>query len=233
VSVSTEIAERLVRVREGIAEAARAAGREPEAIRLVAVCKQQPLMRIRSVLGLGVRDLGENTAQGMRATATALAGHDIRWHFIGALQHNKVNVVLRHAHWIQSVGRWELAQALAKRAAAEVQVLVQVNIGREPHKAGVAPEGALELACRIASLPRLRLRGLMAIPPVDQASEPFFEAMQRLSQELQRTPEGKDAQELSLGMSGDFATAIRFGATMVRIGTALFGPRDSRHSDGA
>ena len=167
-------------------------------------------------------------AQGMAATAAGLAGRRVRWHFVGTLQRNKVNAVLEHASVVHSIDRLPLAEAIAKRATTPIDVLVQVNIGQEPQKGGVAPAEAVDLACRVATLPGLRLTGLMAIPPADVEPRPYFEELARLAETLRRTPEGAGAVELSMGMSDDFETAIRCGATIVRVGTALFGPRSTK-----
>jgi PLP dependent protein len=228
----SSVAESVAEIRGRIASAARAAGRDPSSVRLVAVCKRQPIERIVAAVDAGVEELGENTAQGMAATAAALqaAGKRVRWHFVGTLQRNKVTAVLEHARTIHSVDRLPLAEALSKRAPAEgVEVLIQVNVGREPQKGGVEPEGAVELARACSQLPGLRLVGLMAIPPAEGDVRPHFEALARLGTALRATPEGGAASELSMGMSDDFETAVRCGATIVRVGTALFGTRSQDH----
>jgi PLP dependent protein len=212
-------------VRRRIAESARAAGRDPEMVTLVAVCKRQPADKVAEALAAGVQDLGENTAQGMARTHAALE-QPARWHFVGTLQRNKVSAVLDICNIIHSVDRLPLAEAIAKRApAGGVEVFVQVNVGREPQKGGVHPDEAVELACRVASQPGLRLRGLMGIPPADVEPRPYFETLARLSEALTATSEGRGARDLSMGMSDDFETAVRCGATIVRVGTALFGTR--------
>jgi pyridoxal phosphate enzyme (YggS family) len=161
-----------------------------------------------------------------KADAFARAGREARFHFIGRLQRNKVNQVLRYASMVHSLDRLELAEAVSKRVGdVRLPVLIQVNIGREPQKGGVDPEAAVELALRVASLPGLELAGLMGIPPADVDPSPFFRELAGLSRTLVATPEGAHAGELSMGMTQDFEVAIRHGATLVRVGTAIFGGR--------
>lgn len=225
-------------VRDAILTHAKAAGRDPAAITLIAVSKRQPLAKVFQAYGAGVRDFGENTIQGLQEKADAFAArgyHDVRWHCIGPLQRNKINTMLRYAHVLHTVDRTSLVESLSQRILQSqpphgmLDVLVQVNIGREPQKSGVDPHDAVAFACTVARTPGLRLRGLMAIAPhMDHAEDaaPFFAAMHALHRQLRAMPEGAHADELSMGMSGDFAIAIRYGATMVRIGEGLFGARD-------
>jgi len=227
------VAEQVEEIRQRMAESAHRAGRSPAAVVLVAVCKRQPLARIAAACDAGVTHLGESTAQGLGVTALALAREDrkLQWHFVGRLQRNKIAPVLAHGCWIHSVGDLVLASAIDRRAerdgVAQVDVLVQVNVGREAHKGGVAPERAVELACAAAELPHLRMRGLMTLPPGDEDPRPHFATLRRLSETLCATPECRGASELSMGMSDDFEAAIEHGATLVRVGTALFGQRTS------
>ena len=208
------LAERLQQIQQSL----------PAHVTLIAVCKRQPLEKVREAYALGLRDFGENTAQGLQEKAEALRDLQIRWHFIGHLQRNKVNVVLRYAHVVHTIDRFELMEALRKRAPRQgLDVFVQVNIGREAQKSGVAPEDALSL-CRKVAAP-LRLLGLMAIPPADVDPEPYFRRMQILSGELQAQRAGAGA--LSMGMSGDYEKAMRCGATHIRVGEALFGGRQT------
>ncbi|MBI3178219.1 MAG: YggS family pyridoxal phosphate-dependent enzyme [Deltaproteobacteria bacterium] len=222
------VRERLAAVQARIAERAQALGRATGDITLVAVSKQQPIERVMEAYECGVRHFGENTVQGLVATAQALAaaGRQARWHFIGRLQRNKINKLLPHVWLIHTVDHDELAAALAERAGtAGVDVLVQVNVGREKQKGGVDPEQAVTFARRLTRLDGLRLRGLMAIPPAGADPHPFFARMAVLSQELCASSEGRGARELSLGMSDDFEAAIEHGATLVRVGTAIFAER--------
>jgi pyridoxal phosphate enzyme (YggS family) len=222
------VRDNLAEVRRRLEAASRAAARDPASVRLIAVSKEQPVELAFEAHDLGVEDFGENTAHGLaeKAEAFARAGRKARFHFIGHLQRNKINSILPHVHVIHSVDRPELSLALSKRAGDRVlDVLVQVNIGRELQKGGIAPEGAVAFSRDVASLPGLRLLGLMGIPPADVDPTPFFVELAGLSQALQGTPEGRAARELSMGMTQDFESAIRHGATMVRVGTAIFGGR--------
>ncbi len=222
------VAAQLDAVRARIVAAAQAAGRDPASVRLIAVSKEQPIEKVFEAHDHGATDFGENTAQGLveKAEAFARAGRQARFHFIGRLQRNKVNLVLRYAAMVHSVDRLELAEALSKRVAdRRLPVLLQVNIGREAQKGGVEPEAAVELARRVAGLPGLELAGLMGIPPADVDPAPFFAELAGLSRALVATPEGARARELSMGMTQDFEIAIRHGATLVRVGTAIFGDR--------
>ncbi len=224
------VAESIAAIQERIVRAAKEAGRQPTEVTLLAVCKRQPLERILAAHDCGVRDFGENTVQGLKTTSEALRaeGREVRWHFVGGLQRNKVNAVLAQSPVIHSIDRASLAEAISKRAAGPIDVLVQVNLGHEAQKGGVQPEAAVELGCHLSTLTNLRLRGLMTLPPAGEDPVPHFETLRRLSEALQATPEGRSAGELSMGMSDDFETAIRCGATIVRVGTAMFGQRESK-----
>ena len=223
------VAEGLAAVREQVRAAAVAAGRDPAEVTLVAVSKLQPLAALMEAYDAGMRDFGESTAQELDAKAEAMAksGRTPRWHFIGKLQRNKVNVVLRHAGLVQTVDRAELAEALERRtpAGARTDVLVQVNIGAEPQKGGVPPEDALTFARAVAVRPALRLRGLMAIPPANVDPVPHFTRLRELWLELRAEDRTGELVALSMGMSQDFVQAIHCGATMVRVGSAIFGER--------
>ena len=226
-----DIAANLTRVRERIAAACERRGPGP-AITLIGVSKRQPVPALQAALAAGLADLGENYAQELHAKQEApeLAGLPIRWHFIGALQSNKARLVVGSA-LIHTVDRAALVTALAARARAmeTVQdVLVEVNLGGEAQKAGVAPTALPALLDAIAAQDgALRCRGLMLIPPVDEPerSRPYFAALRELAA---RGAEGRphvELRELSMGMSGDYEVAIAEGATMVRVGTAIFGAR--------
>lgn len=223
------LAQRLETVRAAMAEATKAAGRGADEVTLVAVSKFHPIERLVEAHGLGVRDFGENIIQELVEKASAMAerGLDVRWHFIGRLQRNKINALVRHAiHRIHTIDRAELADAVAQRAPEPgLDVLIQVNIGREPQKGGVMPEETEALAKHILTLSRLRLRGLMAIPPDGVDAKPFFHAMSDLSAKVRSI--APMATELSLGMTHDFPDAIAAGSTHVRVGTAIFGPRET------
>jgi hypothetical protein len=233
------IAARLERIRERTSAAALAANRDPNQVRLIAVSKGQPSAAIRDAYAAGQRDFGENYAQELARKAEELADlAALRLHMIGHLQRNKARIVARHASCVQSIDSPGLALELDKRVAAaplpaerrfidgaRLPVLVEVSIAGETQKGGVAPAALEELLRALERSEHLALRGLMCVPPLaPQASEtrPYFDALLRLRDQhggSQRLP------ELSMGMTADFEQAIFAGATLVRIGSAIFGPR--------
>lgn len=227
-----EIAERLAHVRDRIARAAKAVGREPDAVRLIAVSKTKPADAIRAAYAAGQRDFGENYAQELATKAVELADlADLRWHFIGHLQTNKARFVARAAHFVHTVDGPSLARELGKRAAKEgwgdmrerLPVLVEVNVGGEPQKHGSSAADLGDVLTSVDAEPSLVLRGLMTMPPNDlEAARRVFEALASL-----RNLHGGKARlpELSMGMSDDLEVAIASGATLVRVGTAIFGTR--------
>jgi pyridoxal phosphate enzyme (YggS family) len=163
------------------------------------------------------------------AEAFAGAGREATWHFIGRLQRNKINKLMPHVGAVHTVDSDALADALAKRAPqGGLDVLVQVNVGAEPQKGGVPVNEAVRFARTVATRAGLRLRGLMGMPPMGQDPRPYFDRLAALSRELRATPEGEAARDLSMGMTGDFEAAIACGSTMVRVGTAIFGPRNAQ-----
>ncbi|GAA4287312.1 YggS family pyridoxal phosphate-dependent enzyme [Georgenia daeguensis] len=237
-----QIAENLAVVRRRIADAARVVGRDPSEVRLLLAVKTQPVAAIRAALDAGADLLGHNRAQELVATGPALAEAGVpphEMHFIGHLQSNKVNQVLRWATCVQTVDTLRLAERLdaaaARRGAAEgdgapLDVMVQVNTSGEATKAGVEPDRATELAIAVAALPHLRLRGFMTIgansPDVDVVRDSYETlAAVRARVLAAGAPGTGEATELSMGMSGDLELAVAAGATMVRVGTAVFGAR--------
>jgi hypothetical protein len=222
------LAARLAAVRQRIDAAARAAGRDPAGVSLVAVSKGQPPEAIRAAYAAGQRVFGENYAQELVRKAAALADlPDLAWHFIGRLQRNKARDVAPRVTMVEAVDREDLARELDRRAAAAgrtLDVLVEVNVGGEASKGGAEPGEVGALVAAIRGMKHLALRGLMTIPPeVDapEAARPFFARLRALA-----APHG--LAELSMGMSHDFEAAIGEGATMVRVGTAIFGARAPR-----
>ena len=221
-----DIRANLERVRERVARAAERAGRRAEDVLLVGVSKTVDVARIRQAIEAGVPALGENRVQEARGKVAEI-GRPVPWHLVGHLQTNKVRDALELFDVIQSLDRLELAKELDKRARARgrtVDTLVEVNVGGETSKGGVGPAGLGELLEAVAALPAVKVRGLMAIPP--EAKEPddsraWFRALRKLG-------EHHGLSELSMGMSGDFEVAIEEGATVVRVGTAIFGPRPLR-----
>jgi pyridoxal phosphate enzyme (YggS family) len=222
------LAERLRAVQERIAAAATRAGRAEDGITLIAVSKTFPSHVIADALDAGVVDLGENRAQELKEKAAVL-GPRPRWHFIGHLQTNKVRQVVGTASLIHSVDRVGLAEAIARRAETlgiAQDVLLEVNISGEGSKHGVEPQGAIALALEVAAFDSLRVRGLMTIPPYPEKPEdsrPLYEDMAELSMRLRS--QLPDATDLSMGMTRDFEVAVEQGATHVRVGEAIFGPR--------
>lgn len=209
--------------------AAAAAGRPPP--RLLAVSKTQPAEAVAALAAQGQRAFGENYVQEALAKIDALAPLGLEWHLIGHLQSNKAELAARHFDWVQSVDRAKLVTALAAHrpaARAPLNVLLQVNIDDEDSKHGCAPDAVAALASAVAAEPRLRLRGLMAIPapwPDAARRQLAFSRMHALFADLAAIHPQVDT--LSMGMSGDYAEAITHGATMVRVGTALFGARNT------
>lgn len=211
-----------------IEAAADAAGR-PAGARLLAVSKTQPADAIRALAALGQRAFGENYVQEAIAKQTQLRELDLEWHFIGHLQSNKAREVAAHFDWVQSIDRPSVIDALARHRASDappLNLLIQVNIDDETSKSGCAPEQLDALAARIREHANLRLRGLMCIPAAEVGPEQralSFERMRNAFARLRKNDAGIDT--LSMGMSDDFEQAIAHGATLVRIGTALFGAR--------
>lgn len=227
----TDIGVNLDRVRERVSRAAERAGRQASDVLLIGVSKTVEAARIRQAIEAGVPALGENRVQEAKEKVAEL-GRPVPWHLIGHLQTNKVRDALELFDVIHSLDRLDLARELDKRARARartVDVLVEVNLAGETSKGGVAPEGLGELLDAVAKMPALTVKGLMAIPP--EAKQPddsrgWFRALRKLG-------ERHGFSELSMGMSGDFEVAIEEGATMVRVGTAIFGPRAPRPEPGA
>jgi hypothetical protein len=209
------IAERLARVRAGI----------PPGVTLVAVSKGQPAAAVRAAHEAGQRHFGENYVQEWRAKAEALADlADLSWHFVGSLQANKVKYLVGRVALVHTVDREELAAEISRRsvrAAAVTRVLLEVNVAGEASKAGCRPEEAARLAEAVRRLPGVALEGLMCIPPAEGDPRPHFAALRGLRDRL-------GLPELSMGMSEDYPVAIEEGATLVRIGTAIFGERPPR-----
>jgi pyridoxal phosphate enzyme (YggS family) len=226
------IGEKFARIRKRMAAAARRAGRDPGEVRLVAVSKRVTAQKIREAVDAGQLLFGENYLQEAEAKVAAFGGLD--WHFIGHLQTNKARQAAELFAMIETVDRMKLARALEKYAAGlgkRLPILIQVNVGREPQKAGILPEKAEELLREIIELPHLEVKGLMTMPPFfeqPEAVRPYFRELRQLAADL--SAEGLLGRhgpvELSMGMSGDFEVAIEEGATLVRVGTALFGERD-------
>lgn len=209
----------------------REAGREQSAVQLIAVSKSHSAAEVAALAYLGQRDFAENYLQEALDKIDSLHQHDLTWHFIGPIQANKTKDIAAHFDWVHSLDRAKIAQRLNDQRPAELaplNVCIQVNIDAEESKSGVSVAQVPALAQFIAALPRLRLRGLMAIPKADSADRGRA-AFQRLAMTLSALSHTMpDLDTLSMGMSDDFEVAILAGATHVRVGTALFGPRPSK-----
>ncbi|SAL73325.1 alanine racemase domain-containing protein [Caballeronia terrestris] len=228
----SDIAIHLDAVRQRIAQAAAAASRGPSSVKLLAVSKTFPASDVRAAFDAGQRAFGENYVQEAVAKITELGAlrDEIEWHFIGPLQSNKTKVVAEHFDWVHSVDRLKIAERLSDQrpeGAAALNVCLQVNVSGEASKSGVEPDEAAGLAHKIAALPGLRLRGLMAIPEAAATRDEQRVPHARLRALLDTLrADGLDLDTLSIGMSADLEAAVLEGATMVRIGTAIFGARD-------
>ena len=221
------IAGNIAQVEARIRAAAEAVQRDVTSIHLLAVSKTKPAAALREAYAAGVRDFGENYLQEARAKQVELADLPLSWHFIGPIQSNKTREIAEHFSWVHSVDRLKIAQRLSEQRPADLEPLnicIQVNVSGEASKSGCTPQDLPALAAAINALPRLKLRGLMAIPePTENRAEQdaAFATVRDLQQSLDL---GLDT--LSMGMSHDLESAIAQGATWVRIGTALFGARD-------
>ena len=226
------IAENIAALRASIAAAAAAAGRDPKEITLVGASKMNDAAACREAIAAGIDVLGENRVQEMTQKLAEGAYEGAPLHFIGHLQRNKVKMVVGKVDLIQSVSSEELLDAIHKQAeklGIVQDILLEVNIGAEEAKSGFAPEVLSAAAEKVASMPHVRLRGLMTIPPVapeEHGSIPYFEKVYALYVDINKNLYDNKLDILSMGMSGDYEDAIRCGATMVRVGTAIFGARN-------
>jgi PLP dependent protein len=227
-----KLKQRLEQIKERIRLAAESCSRDPASIRLVAVSKTVPVETVREAIEAGATILGENYVQEAREKFDALIHYPASWHFIGHLQSNKAKYAVRLFDLIHSVDSLKLARALDKEAkkADKIQaILVQVNISGEGTKSGISASETPELLSQISRLENLSIKGLMTMPPYfyqPKKVQPFFAALRELRDRLQeKTLSNVSMDELSMGMSGDFEVAIEEGATLVRIGTAIFGER--------
>ena len=224
--------DKISRIQARIAKAAENCGRSPHEVKLVAVSKTKPVASIQQALDAGLDLFGENYIQEAREKVNALAASPAQWHFIGHLQSNKAKYAVRLFDLIHSVDSEKLARELNKQAAkiGKIQpILLQINIARETSKSGTSKEEAVDLVTRISTLESLSLRGLMTMPPFfdnPEKARPYFRELRELREHIHGlTIPGIAMDELSMGMTGDFEAAIEEGATLVRIGTAIFGGR--------
>ena len=231
----TSISERLQAVKSRLRQAETEAGRAPDSVALIAVSKTQPADAIREAFTSGQSAFGENYLQESLEKMAALADLPLEWHFIGPIQSNKTRPIAENFAWVHGVDRLKIAQRLSDSRPAELpplNICIEVNVSGEESKGGVDPNEVQALAGAIAQLPRLKLRGLMAIPaPTNDIAlqRQQFRMLRELLESLKQR--GLVLDTLSMGMSEDFPAAIAEGATLVRIGTAIFGPRQKRPSD--
>lgn len=238
--LKTTVADNLKRVREQIAAACEKAGRKQESVRLVAVSKRQPVEKIRAALAAGQRDFGENYAQELRDKAQVFAeakngqGDDVKvtaiWHFIGHIQSNKIRYIAPNAAWVHTLADVAKGQKIVQRAAQQdlkPQLLIEVNIGKETQKSGVMPDHLESLLADLAEQ-KIDAAGLMCMPPAGCSpaqSTAYFAELRKLAETMTKQSLLPEKPELSMGMSADFALAIAEGASIVRVGTAIFGFR--------
>ena len=230
-TLMVDVAGNYRKVLDRIDEAAARAGRDPQTIRLLAASKAQPVSRLQAAIEAGVRLFGENYVQEAQAKKAAIR-ESVEWHMIGHLQRNKVKTALDLFDLIESVDSVQLARALdreGKKRGRPVRAFVEVNLAGEESKSGIASEQVAALLEDAGNLSHIKIEGLMAVPPMRENPEetrPYFRALRELRAELQaRKIPNVDLKELSMGMTHDFPVAIEEGATLVRIGTAIFGPR--------
>jgi hypothetical protein len=221
------VADRLAGVRAGLVTACQLAGRPDGDVSLIAVSKVHPTAAIEAAMAAGQLDFGESYAQELRDKARQMQGP--RWHFVGRIQRNKLKYIATVAHRVHALESVPQAEALSRRLTESMGCLVSVNIGREAQKSGVMPEHVIERCAALQAVPRIHIVGLMCLPPQREDPEdvaPFFEEMCALA--TRGRAAGLALTELSMGMSHDYRVAVRHGATWVRVGTAIFGPRPAR-----
>ena len=229
----TSITERLARIRQEIETTARGCGRDPRTIELVAVSKRKPADMVKTAIDAGVSCLGENYIQEAVDKITTIGPTPAHWHFIGHLQSNKARFAVAHFDLIHTVDKLKLARELDKQAAKinkHQKILLQINIGEEATKSGARAQDIIALVREVSTLENLRLVGLMGMPPFFENPEkarPYFKAMTQIRTDIEKEKIANvEMTHLSMGMSNDFKVAIEEGATLVRIGTAIFGRRD-------
>jgi hypothetical protein len=234
------IAENVARVQVRMRQAALRVGRQPDSVRLVAASKTMDVARVRAAIAAGVTILGENYLQEARQKIGQLGQHSVEWHLIGALQRNKVRYIFDLFTLMHSLDSLALAEEINRRGerlGRSMSVLLEVNVGGEASKSGWSPQALLAAVPQLAALQHVQVRGLMTIPPptaTAEAARPFYQEVRALRDRLaQQGIAGMPFDELSMGMTADFEVAIEEGATLVRVGTAIFGPRPtSQHHNG-
>jgi pyridoxal phosphate enzyme (YggS family) len=226
------VSQNVARVRERVQQAAQRVGRDPASVRLVAAAKTVDVARIRAAIASGITIVGENYLQEARRKIGQLGRDAVEWHLIGTLQRNKVRYIFDLFDMLHAVDRLELAEEIHRRGerlGCHMPVLLEVNIGGEASKSGFLPQALVGEVEKLARLTHMPVRGLMTVPPptaTPEEARPFYQALRDLRDRLVRKGiEGLDFAELSMGMTADFEVAIEEGATLVRVGTAIFGPR--------
>ena len=226
------VAQNVARVQERMRQAALRVGRDPASVRLVAAAKTVDTARVRAAIAAGVRIIGENYLQEARRKIGQLGQETVEWHLIGTLQRNKVRYAFDLFDMLHAVDRLELAEEVQQRGARlgrRLAVLLEVNVGGEMTKSGFQPEALLKDVETLATYPNLQIRGLMTVPPptaTPEGARPYYQTLRELRDLLVRKGmPGLEWAELSMGMTADFEVAIEEGATLVRVGTAIFGPR--------
>ena len=230
--MSEKVAENLSSVMQKIDRAARKSGRMASEVKLVAVTKTVEIKKISEAIKAGVSAFGENYVQEAQEKIEKFDRKPVRWHFLGHLQKNKAKFAVELFDIIETVDSFDLAKELSKRAKKDVAVLIQINIGKEKNKAGIDIKEVVKLVRKISELPNIRVKGLMAVPPYQEnpeASRPYFVTLRRTAERVNREHiPNVSMRELSMGMSHDFEVAIEEGATIVRIGRAIFGERPAK-----
>lgn len=215
---------------ETITRACQRVNRDPSEVQILGVAKDQPTERIKEVYKYGIRLIGENKTQEAEAHKEELKSLDITWHFIGKLQKNKINRILRNFDFIESVDGVKSLEHIHKRVSKEIEVFIEINIGDEKNKSGFTVDGLRKALNYISLLDRVKITGLMTLPPYSDDQEdirPYFNKVQKLKDELNGLNlKNFDIKHLSMGMSNDYEVAVEEGATIVRLGTAIFGRRN-------
>ena len=223
------IRENYLKIKENIAEACRRAKRDPETVQVLAVCKEQAEDQVSRAIECGIRLFGENRVQEAELHINRFRDAGLNWHFIGRLQKNKINRILNLFQLIESVDGVKNLEHIQKRTDSPLAVFLEVNVGNEPSKAGFTIEGLKKALPYIANLRNIKITGLLAIPPFfdnPEKARPFFRKLRELGAEINRAELANiNIENLSMGMSADYEVAVEEGATIVRLGTALFGRR--------
>ncbi len=218
------------KIMDAIERACQRAGRDPSEVKILGVAKEQPIDRIKDAYECGIKLIGENKTQEAEMHQAELESLDITWHFIGKLQKNKINRILKHFDFIESVDGVKSLEHIHKRVSDGIEVFIEINIGDEKNKSGFTIDGLMKALNYIAMLDRVKITGLMALPPFSDDPEevrPYFKKVRELKDELNNMNLSNfDIKHLSMGMSNDYEVAVEEGATIVRLGTVLFGRRN-------